>query len=223
MRNPFGLLSFPYLVIYRNETGQIRVLDHHQRFHHVEKCKMAKYFVHHVWDISEKVLWRTYIGRIFKVNLLYESLWDYFWIHRENDKHRIQRYDFHLFRNCFFTSSCFYLSHSTRIALQQTICQYLIKFTILCYYSLVRFFLERYPKTRTSPIVCLLVRNWIVFSSRCVYFPEAFFLCRMGRLFKTYLSGSTIYCCSTCKCHLAIHEDIMSKVTLTLLFMLAVA
>eukprot|EP00166_Cyanidium_caldarium_P001860 ctg_1970.g413 len=34
----------------------------------------------------------------------------------------------------------------------------------------------------------------------------------MGRLFKTYLSGSTIYCCSTCKCHLAVHEDIMSKV-----------
>ncbi|EME28025.1 Protein yippee-like 3 [Galdieria sulphuraria] len=33
----------------------------------------------------------------------------------------------------------------------------------------------------------------------------------MGRLFKTYLSGSTIYCCSTCKCHLAVHEDIMSK------------
>mmetsp|Transcript_5509 Transcript_5509/g.9707 ORF Transcript_5509/g.9707 Transcript_5509/m.9707 type:complete len:107 (-) Transcript_5509:83-403(-) len=33
----------------------------------------------------------------------------------------------------------------------------------------------------------------------------------MGKLFKAYLSGSKIYTCSTCRCHLASHDDIISK------------
>mmetsp|Transcript_6727 Transcript_6727/g.11560 ORF Transcript_6727/g.11560 Transcript_6727/m.11560 type:complete len:111 (-) Transcript_6727:585-917(-) len=32
----------------------------------------------------------------------------------------------------------------------------------------------------------------------------------MGRLFKDYLSGK-IYTCSSCRAHLALHEDIVSK------------
>ncbi|KAK4535415.1 hypothetical protein CDCA_CDCA04G1440 [Cyanidium caldarium] len=33
----------------------------------------------------------------------------------------------------------------------------------------------------------------------------------MGRVYQKYLSGSKIYSCSTCHCHLACHEDVMSK------------
>ena len=34
----------------------------------------------------------------------------------------------------------------------------------------------------------------------------------MGRPFKTYLNGSKIYSCSSCRCHSADHDDIISKV-----------
>lgn len=34
----------------------------------------------------------------------------------------------------------------------------------------------------------------------------------MGRIFKEYLSGNRVYSCNTCKAHLALHEDIISKV-----------
>ena len=33
----------------------------------------------------------------------------------------------------------------------------------------------------------------------------------MGRVFKKYLTGNTIYCCSQCGTHLACHDDIISK------------
>ena len=33
----------------------------------------------------------------------------------------------------------------------------------------------------------------------------------MGRVFKVYLSGPRVYCCSSCKCHLANHDEIISK------------
>mmetsp|Transcript_8762 Transcript_8762/g.22962 ORF Transcript_8762/g.22962 Transcript_8762/m.22962 type:complete len:128 (+) Transcript_8762:407-790(+) len=33
----------------------------------------------------------------------------------------------------------------------------------------------------------------------------------MGKLFKAYLSGTKVYTCSTCRAHLAAHEDIISK------------
>ena len=34
----------------------------------------------------------------------------------------------------------------------------------------------------------------------------------MGRPFKTYLNGTKIYSCSSCRCHSADHDDIISKV-----------
>ena len=33
----------------------------------------------------------------------------------------------------------------------------------------------------------------------------------MGRVFKVYLNGPRVYCCSSCKCHLASHDEIISK------------
>eukprot|EP01025_Chloroclados_australasicus_P011310 TRINITY_DN14902_c0_g1_i12.p8 TRINITY_DN14902_c0_g1~~TRINITY_DN14902_c0_g1_i12.p8 ORF type:complete len:113 (-),score=5.55 TRINITY_DN14902_c0_g1_i12:2027-2365(-) len=33
----------------------------------------------------------------------------------------------------------------------------------------------------------------------------------MGRPFKQYLNGKKIYCCSTCRCHSADHDNIISK------------
>eukprot|EP01112_Ceratiomyxa_fruticulosa_P015864 TRINITY_DN4731_c0_g2_i1.p1 TRINITY_DN4731_c0_g2~~TRINITY_DN4731_c0_g2_i1.p1 ORF type:complete len:114 (-),score=8.21 TRINITY_DN4731_c0_g2_i1:742-1083(-) len=33
----------------------------------------------------------------------------------------------------------------------------------------------------------------------------------MGRLFKTYLTGTPFFCCHKCSSHLALHDDIMSK------------
>jgi len=33
----------------------------------------------------------------------------------------------------------------------------------------------------------------------------------MGRIYRTYLSGTRIWTCSHCKAHLAYHEDIISK------------
>lgn len=33
----------------------------------------------------------------------------------------------------------------------------------------------------------------------------------MGRPFKTYLNGTKIYSCSSCRCHSADHDDIISK------------
>lgn len=42
----------------------------------------------------------------------------------------------------------------------------------------------------------------------------------MGRIFKEYLSGNRVYSCSTCKAHLALHEDIISKVPTPLAWLL---
>jgi hypothetical protein len=39
----------------------------------------------------------------------------------------------------------------------------------------------------------------------------------MGRPFKQYLDGPRIYSCSTCRSHVADHDDIISKVRLTAL------
>lgn len=33
----------------------------------------------------------------------------------------------------------------------------------------------------------------------------------MGKLYRHYLGGGTIYRCSTCRCHLALHDALMSK------------
>ena len=33
----------------------------------------------------------------------------------------------------------------------------------------------------------------------------------MGKLFKTYLTGGTIYTCSSCKSHLAVHGELIAK------------
>eukprot|EP01006_Ploeotia_vitrea_P035610 TRINITY_DN65905_c2_g1_i1.p1 TRINITY_DN65905_c2_g1~~TRINITY_DN65905_c2_g1_i1.p1 ORF type:complete len:163 (+),score=60.78 TRINITY_DN65905_c2_g1_i1:22-489(+) len=33
----------------------------------------------------------------------------------------------------------------------------------------------------------------------------------MGKLFKSYLSGGVIYVCSTCRSHLALHDELISK------------
>ncbi len=38
----------------------------------------------------------------------------------------------------------------------------------------------------------------------------------MGLAYNTYLNGNKIYGCSACKAHLAIHEDIISRVRLSL-------
>jgi hypothetical protein len=39
----------------------------------------------------------------------------------------------------------------------------------------------------------------------------------MGRPFKQYLDGPRIYSCSTCRSHVADHDDIISKVRVTAL------
>jgi len=33
----------------------------------------------------------------------------------------------------------------------------------------------------------------------------------MGKLFKEYLGGGTIYRCAQCRCHLALHDELVSK------------
>jgi len=33
----------------------------------------------------------------------------------------------------------------------------------------------------------------------------------MGRIFKEFLTGARVYCCSNCKSHLALHDEIISK------------
>lgn len=33
----------------------------------------------------------------------------------------------------------------------------------------------------------------------------------MGKLFKSYLGGGVIYRCAKCRCHLALHDELISK------------